>query len=44
MITVVSLPIMSAFRWGASAPSGGGGTPTAATATYIPTFRPRRGR
>ena len=43
MITVVSLPIMSAFRWGASAPTGGGGTPTAA-ATYMPTFRPRRGR
>lgn len=41
MMIVLMLPVFSAYRWGASAPSGGGGTP-ATVATYIPTFHARR--
>lgn len=42
MVTVLTLMAFSAFRWGASAT--GGGQQPATVATYIPTWRPRRGR
>ena len=41
MITVLTLPATSAYRWGASGTGGGPVTPTS-TATYMPTYHARR--